>query len=122
MSNSSTACFQDVVQALLNEDQLFSLRDKRANLRHSFVRQVSVVFFDEPTVRKTGFTRDLSENGIGLIHKFPVEQGCKALVTIHRLWDQPIVLKCEACWCSSSEQGWINSGWTILSVETPVAR
>ncbi len=118
MTNSPTANFQEVVQALLNEDQLFSMREKRATSRQSFVRQVSIVYCSQPTQRRTGFTRDLSDSGIGLIHKFPVQTGDKAFVTIHRLWDAPIVLKCEACWSSPEQQGWHTSGWSILSVES----
>lgn len=118
MSESSTASFEEVVKALLNEDELFSLRERRNNSRKNFVRQVTVVFCDRPKVRLNGFTRDLSQGGIGLIHKFQVESGAKALITIHRLWDQPVVLKCEARWSSSNHQGWFQSGWTILSVES----
>ena len=34
MSDNTTAEFQDVVTALLNEDQLFSLRERRYNARN----------------------------------------------------------------------------------------
>ena len=118
MPPSTTEKFHDVIQALLNEDELFSLRERRNNSRKSFVRQATIVFCDQPEIRKNGFTRDLSDEGIGLIHKFQVESGAKAQITIHRLWDQPVVLKCEACWCTTNQQGWYQSGWTILNVES----
>ena len=118
MSESSTANFQEVIKALLNEDELFSLRERRNNSRKNFVRQVTVVLCEQPKNRLNGFTRDLSDGGIGLIHKFQVEPGSKALVTIHRLWDQPVVLKCETQWSTSNHQGWFQSGWRILSIES----
>ena len=109
--------FQDVVQALLNEDQLFSLRERRHHTRESFVRQVTLVMLERPNTRLTGFTRNLSLNGLGLIHKFPVDVDQKALLSIHRLWDSPIVLKCDVCWTNDGQPGWYQSGWNILSVE-----
>ncbi|MGI9516658.1 MAG: PilZ domain-containing protein [Pirellulaceae bacterium] len=119
MSENVTAEFQDVIQALLNEDQLFSLRERRDKNRRSFVRPVRLVLEDQPTELKEGFTRDLSDGGIGLLHKFPIAAGTIAQVKVNRLWDQAVVLKCEARWSCKSENGWFQSGWSILAVQSP---
>lgn len=117
MSENTTAEFQDVVQALLNEDQLFSLRERRINARQNFVRPVRIICLSKPKDVLNGFTRDLSGTGVGLIHKFEVVEKEQALVTINRLWDDPVIVKCRAAWCAKSENGWYQSGWEILSVE-----
>ena len=118
MSENSTVEFQEVVQALLNEDQLFSLRERRNNARRNFVRPVRIIFSDNPKTVLSGFTRDLSDNGIGLIHKFEAIQGDPAYVTINRLWDDPVIVRCKVAWCTKCENGWYQSGWNIVSVES----
>jgi len=118
MSENSTADFQDVVQALLNEDQLFSLRERRINSRQNFVRPVRIAFLRNPKEVRTGFTRDLSDTGIGLIHRFQIEKCEQAYVKINRLWDEPVVIRCKVAWCTKSENGWHQSGWEIVSVES----
>jgi hypothetical protein len=118
MSENSTAEFQDLVQALLNEDQLFSLRERRNNARKNFVRPIRLVFNDRPDTVLSGFTRDLSDNGIGLIHRFQATPGDLAYVTINRLWDEPVIIRCRVAWCSQCENGWYQSGWEIASVES----
>ena len=118
MSQNNTLDFKDVIQALLNEDELFSLRERRNNSRKTFVRPVHVLFGDKPTEPLAGFTRDLSDGGIGLIHKFEVSSGDQALITVNRLWDGPITFKCQARWCTDGSSGWLQSGWQIISIES----
>lgn len=118
MSENTTTEFQDVVQALLNEDQLFSLQERRINSRQNFVRPVRIICLSRPKDVLSGFTRDLSGTGVGLIHRFELEAGEQALVTINRLWDEPVVVKCKVAWCTKSENGWYQSGWEILSIES----
>ena len=118
MSEQMSMEFQDIVQSLLNEDQLFSLRERRANARQNFVRPVKLLFPSRPKEILSGFTRDLSDGGVGLIHKFEVTRDDLALLTINRLWDDPVLLRCKACWCTKSENGWFQSGWQIVSVES----
>ena len=118
MSENTTAEFQDVVQALLNEDQLFSLSERRDNARKNFVRPVRIIFTRNIKDIRPGFTRDLSDRGIGLIHRFEAVRGDHAFVTINRLWDQPVVMRCRVAWCTKCENGWFQSGWEIVSVES----
>ncbi len=118
MSDNNTIEFKEVIQALLNEDELFSLRERRNNWRKTFVRPVQVVFGDKPGDVLPGFTRDLSDGGLGLIHKFEVNIGDQATVTINRLWDGPVTFRCQVCWSASGQTGWYQSGWKIISVES----
>ena len=118
MSDNNTLEFRDVIQTLLNEDELFSLRERRNNSRKTFVRPVQVMFGDQPENALPGFTRDLSDGGIGLIHKFEIKVGDIAMVTINRLWDGPVTFRCKACWCASGQTGWYQSGWQIVAVES----
>jgi len=117
MSENIATDFQDIVQALLNEDQLFSLNERRINARQNFVRPVKIVCYSRPKDTCSGFTRDLSGTGVGLIHKFEIAQDEQALITINRLWDGPVIVKCKVAWCTKTENGWFQSGWEILSVE-----
>ncbi len=119
MSDNATADFQEIIQALLNEDQLFSLRERRNKSRKNFVRPVRMVLQGKPAELQEGFTRDLSDGGIGLLHKFDVQKGEIARVKVNRLWDEAIVLKCAARWSVKSDNGWYQTGWSILAVESP---
>ncbi len=118
MSESTTIGFQEVIQALINEDELFSLRERRDKHRKTFIRPVRIVFGDRPQEFLSGFTRDLSDGGIGLMHRFDVETGDHALISINRLWDGPVTFKCKACWCAAGASGWYQSGWQIVSIES----
>ncbi len=118
MSDNFTADFQDVVQALLNEDQLFSLRERRTNDRQTFVRPIRIILRHDPKNILSGFTRDLCDTGIGLLHRFEALPGASAYVTINRFWDAPIIVRCNVAWCSQCENGWYQSGWEIVSIES----
>lgn len=118
MSENETLEFKEVIDTLLNEDELFSLRERRNNSRKTFVRPIQLVFADNAEEVLPGFTRDLSDGGLGLIHKFEVSVGDLAQVTINRLWDGPVTFLCKACWCTSGQTGWYQSGWKIESVES----
>jgi hypothetical protein len=118
MAGNTTIEFGEVIQALLNEDELFSLRERRSRHRKTFVRPVHVVFGDKPDEALSGFTRDLSDSGIGLIHRFEVKPGDQALVSVNRLWDGPVTFRCKACWSGPGAAGWFQSGWLILAVES----
>ncbi len=118
MAQNSTVDFREIISALLNEDGLFSLEERRTNARRSFVRPVNMVFGDNPSDALSGFTRDLSDGGVGLMHKFPVNRGDIATITIGRTWDGPISMKCRVCWCVSGQSGWYQTGWKILSVDS----
>jgi PilZ domain len=117
MSENSAIAFREIITALLNEDGLFSLEERRGNARRSFVRPVHVVFGDKPDEVQSGFTRDLSDTGIGLMHKFKVSTDDIATITIGRLWDGPVSMKCRVCWSADGQSGWYQSGWQILSVD-----
>jgi len=118
MSQNTTVDFQEVVRELLNEEQLFSLQERRYKNRKNFVRPIRLMFVDRPGVIMNGFTRNLSDCGIGLIHKFKCSEGDQAYITINRLWDQPAVIRCQMVWCSKCENGWYQSGWEMLAVES----
>lgn len=118
MAQNPTVDFHEIISALLNEDGLFSLEERRTNARRSFVRPVSLVFGDTPSESLTGFTRDLSDSGVGLMHKFAVDRGDVATITIGRTWDGPISMRCRVCWCVVGQSGWYQSGWRILSVDS----
>lgn len=117
MSENSALAFREIITALLNEDGLFSLEERRGNARRSFVRPVHMVFGDKPDEVQSGFTRDLSDTGVGLMHKVRVSPDDIATITIGRLWDGPVSMKCRACWCTEGQSGWYQSGWQILSVD-----
>ncbi len=117
MSENSAVAFREIITALLNEDGLFTLEERRGNARRSFVRPVHMIFGDQPGQVQSGFTRDLSDTGVGLMHKFRVSPDDIASITIGRLWDGPVTMRCRACWCVEGQSGWYQSGWQILALE-----
>lgn len=115
MSSNATADVKELLTALLNEEGNWSMDERRRDARQPFVRPATLVFGDRSGERMPGFTRDLSDSGIGLMHRFSIGAGDIATVTIGRLWDGPVTLKCRCQWCTAGNSGWFQSGWQVLS-------
>ena len=109
---------REVVDALLAEDQRYSMKERREYSRKTLFRPVTLYLGRNSTEPKIAFSRDISSVGIGLVHDFDVQQGTLATLAVHRLWDEPIILRGEVRWCQAYGNGWNLSGWNILSVES----
>lgn len=104
----------------LHNDQLESLvqglsRDnRRAQTRHTFFSPVTFRTDDYPTRLQTGFSRDLSAGGIGMIHGMPIEAGTQAVITIVTP-EAHLAKSAEAVWCRPAGDGWYLSGWRFTT-------
>jgi hypothetical protein len=108
---------REVVEALLAEDRQYFLKERRATQRVSLFRPVTIWLGADRQEPLHGFTRDVSHAGLGLVHQFSLEQKRLATIAVHRLWDEPVLLRCQVQWCGPFGRGWSMSGWSLLNVE-----
>lgn len=101
------------VDTLLKEHQAATLRERRAVDRQPFVRPVQVLLQRGETVL-TGFTRDVSRNGVSLICDQEVRPGMMAVLQIHSLKGPPIEIRAEARWCDTFGAKWFATGWYFI--------
>lgn len=91
---------------------LLSTADREATRRlanrHSYFRP-ALIRHNRGRSTSWGFTRDISNRGIGLIHEVPLETE-RALVTVSAVSGQPIELRIDVKWCKRCADGWYVSG------------
>lgn len=103
-----------VIDRLLLESQRAKLAERRTEARHDLVRPVKI--FHSTISSCSGFSNNLSKQGIGVIIQQQLSVGMIAALSIHCLTSQPVNLKCELRWIDPFGKGWWMSGWKFLSV------
>lgn len=91
---------------------LMSLVDKKATRRvadrRAYFRPASIVTDGGRSVA-WGFTRDMSDQGIGLLHDVPVKQGLTH-VGVSALNGEELQMRVDIKWCRHCGDGWYISG------------
>lgn len=103
-----------LIDGLLMEAQRAALAERRTEARHALVRPVQISLSREDGC--SGFSKNLSKQGIGVIVDRDLAVGTIATLSIHSLSSQPVHLKCELRWSDPFGKGWWLSGWKFLSV------
>ena len=104
-----------MVQSLLREDLDYNRTENRSAHREHLVRSVSIRSRDsEESV--TGFSRNVSNSGIGIITGSPVHERTTATLTIECLDGREIKVLAECRWCKPYGKKWHISGWQFLSL------
>jgi hypothetical protein len=88
--------------------------ERRVSERQAFFAPVSLKPAKTPTQRWSVFSRDLSSEGIGLLHNMPIDRGTVCEVTV-RCDQAELRHDAECMWCTSAGEGWFLSGWRFLS-------
>ena len=101
--------------SLVEEAQRADQSDRRAEVRHPFFRPLSICPANEPQRQYSAFAREISRNGIGLLHNMPLEPGA-ALVTIFRDGGRTLKIRTEIVWCRACGEGWYLSGGRFLDL------
>ena len=107
-----------IVARLVGEDRQYCVKERRSVARQAFFRPATLLLGRTQGEPQNAFVRDISENGIGLVHDFKILPGRIGNIAIHRLWDDPIIFRSEIRWCESWGSGWFMSGWQIVSLES----
>lgn len=118
MTQIELAELRNIIQRLINEDRQFVDKERRSVTRQPFFRPATLYLGKDQGDPQRVFVRDISEQGIGLVHDFPVEPSRIGNLGIHRLWDEPIVFRAEIRWSENWGNGWYISGWQIMAIET----
>lgn len=108
-----------VIDGLLLESQRAKLAERRTEARHELVRPVKVFFGRNDSC--SGFSKNLSKQGIGIIVDRELPVGTIATLSIHSLTSHPVNLKCELRWIDRFGKGWWMIGWKFLSVAAPAS-
>lgn len=103
-----------VIDRLLLESQRAKLAERRTEARHELVRPVKI--FHSTIEECSGFSKNLSKQGIGVIIDQRLTVGMIATLSIHSLTSQPVNLKCELRWVDPFGKDWWTTGWKFLSV------
>ncbi|HMO15853.1 MAG TPA: hypothetical protein PKD64_18225 [Pirellulaceae bacterium] len=106
---------REVVERLADEEMRFNLRERRSSMRRPCIRPAKIRL--SHGVDLDALLRNISENGLGMVHNTPIENCQKALVEIARIWDAPLLLTCRLSTCKKWSSGWYISGWKIISFE-----
>jgi hypothetical protein len=117
MPQLSVDPIKELVDALLAEDRQYHLKERRNVGRTPIFRPVTVYLGRSSGEPQIAFSRDISPQGIGLVHGFSIEAGRVANLAIHRLWDEPALLRCQVRWCEPYVRDWFITGWIIAGVE-----
>lgn len=104
------------IDRLLSEIQRSRLSDRRTEPRHAFVRPVKIHLPHGPTL--TGFSKDMSAQGIGVVCDVMIKAGSIATLEIHSTLGDPAILRSEVRWCDPYGIGWFLIGWKFIAVSS----
>ena len=112
----SAKVLQTAVSHLLEEAKR-GAGERRFNDREAFFRPVDMAVSENGYVRKYScFSRDISPNGIGLLHNMPVNPEQQVILTIHSPELGPVRVWSEIVWCEPCGEGWYVSGLRFLEI------
>ena len=113
-----------VIDDILKEDKRYDQSENRSAHRENLVRHVLIELrqtgpSDGKTKPRSGFSRNVSATGIGLITNFKVEDKSVAVLAIDRLGAnaKPPAILSECRWCRPYGEKWFLSGWQFLNLK-----
>ena len=101
----------EVIRQLLFEEKRL-LEEERREPREPFFRPVSIAV-DGGVSNIAGFSRDISNQGIGLTHRCHIPLG-KVFVEVPVSVGRPRLFRVEILWCNRITREWYTSGGRIL--------
>jgi hypothetical protein len=102
------------IERLLKENETTLMRERRSQDRKPFLRPVTIVCGRDHQESHIGFSRDLSQVGIGLISPEVFQPKSVATLKIHSLFHKEVIVSAEVRWCEPFGDGWYVSGWSFL--------
>lgn len=110
--------FKRVVDSLILSANNFDRFENRSAMRESLVVPVRVALCDSE-VSLPGFTRNISNSGVGLLLPTEVNEGASAIVTMERadgVGKHRILSECR--WCKPYGEAWVLSGWRFIHLKS----
>jgi hypothetical protein len=100
------------VYKILSEARANAQREMRGEVRYPFFRPVTI---DVGKFRLSGFSREVSEGGIGLLHDTVLALG-EVEVTILTEEGYSVQVRTQIGWCNPCGKGWFVSGGTFVGI------
>ena len=100
------------VYDIIREAQAGAIGERRDTVRYSFFRPVII---QSGKARHAGFSREVSETGIGLLHSTKLPPG-DVEVSIPTEKGYSIRIRTRIVWCIASGEGWYISGGEFLGI------
>jgi hypothetical protein len=101
------------VNDLLTASRSGSGAERRIGERYPFFAPVSIMPYDAPQQRWSAFSRDMSADGIGLLHNMPIERGSICELSISQAGIH-FRRRSEVMWCTAAGEGWYLTGWRFV--------
>jgi hypothetical protein len=108
----------EVIEGLLDEARDLDYREhgeRRAKVRYPYFRPARVRAREAGGPSVAALTRDLSRQGVGLVHCEPIPLG-EAVLVIERGDAAPVSLRMRTMWCRAVGDGWHISGGEFLGL------
>ncbi|MBI1903569.1 MAG: PilZ domain-containing protein [Planctomycetia bacterium] len=105
----------EVVTRILAEARDGSNLDRRDTNRVPFFKPLEIRPVNSPGPRISAFSRDISADGIGLLHIMPLACG-EVIVRIPSRFRKAYELRVRIEWCQDCGEGWYMSGGRMLDV------
>lgn len=103
------------IHRLLTVGQEEEKREEGMGVRYPFFQTVSIATDDGEC--QVAFCRDISNDGIGLMHRMPIVPG-EVTVTFTSRSGSCTIVSVRIVWCRTSGEGWFISGGYALSAPT----
>ena len=100
------------IYQILREARAHAKKETRDEFRYPFFRPVAI---DVGKFRLTGFSREVSETGIGLLHNGYLIPG-EAEITIPTEQGYSVQIRTQIVWCTPCGQDWYISGGKFLGI------
>jgi hypothetical protein len=100
------------IYEILREAQASEKSEGRGATRYSFFRPITLFVGKE---RHTGFSREVSETGIGLMHTIELSPG-EVEVVIPTQQRYSVRIRTRIIWCKPCGEGWYISGGEFLGI------
>ena len=100
------------IYGLLREAQASEAREPRETPRYSFFRTTAIY---KGKTCYSGFSRDISPTGIGLLHNFNLIPG-QVEISISTECGYSVRIRTQILWCTPCGEGWYISGGKFLGI------
>jgi len=100
------------VHKILSEARANAKKEMRDDVRYPYFRPVTI---DIGKFRLSGFSREVSERGIGLLHNMVLALG-EVEVTISTEEGYSVQVRTQIGWCNPCGEGWYISGGTFVGI------
>ena len=102
------------LQTLLKDHEAERMRERRREPRRAFSRPVRMAFGPNRREFFNAFSRDISNNGIGVVGQMELEPMSIGWLSVNLLNSKTLTIRARVQWCEPFGDGWYLAGWEFL--------